>query len=158
MQKEMIQDFTRRIVAENRSGLTIVTYDIFFASLSEAEEAWEKKDWDVYKQAVRRAVKAVSELIDTLNFSYDLARELYRIYVYCKELLSIAMARRGIDELKEADKLMHKLYLGFQEAAKSDTSGPLMKNTEQVFAGYTYGRDDVVENSLELNESRGFRV
>ncbi len=158
MQKELIQDFTRRIAVCNRSGLTVVTYDIFFACLAEAQDAWEKKEWDSYKQAVRRAIKAVSELIDTLNFSYELAGQLYRIYVYCRELLSMAMVKRSMEELSEAEKLMQKLYQGFKEAAKSDHSGPLMKNTEQILAGYTYGRDDVVENCMELNESRGFRV
>ena len=158
MQKETIQDFTRRIAVCNRSGLTIVTFDIFFASLSEAKEAWEKKEWETYKQSVRRAVRAVFELIDTLNFSYELAAQLYRVYVYCRELLSMAMVKRSAEELLEAERLMQKLYQAFTEAAKSDTSGPLMKNTEQVFAGYTYGRDDVVENCMELNESRGFRV
>ena len=53
---------------------------------------------------------------------------------------------------------MRKLYVSFEKVAENDTSAPIMKNTQQVYAGYTYGRDDVVENCQELNKSRGFLV
>lgn len=158
MQREQIQDFTRRIAQGNRSGLTLVTYDIFFAYLADAREAYGKEDWDSYKQALRKAQKAISELIGTLNFSYHLAGGLYQIYIYCRELLAVSLYKRSAAGIDEADKLMRKLYIGFEKAAETDNSGPLMKNTERVYAGYTYGREDVVENCPDIGRSRGFLV
>lgn len=85
MKKEQIMDFTRRISQSNRGGLVIVIYDIFFAYIEDAKEAYDNKEWENYKTALRNATKAVSELMSSLDFSYELAGELYRIYVFCRE-------------------------------------------------------------------------
>ena len=158
MDKEQIVDFTRRVSQSNRSGLTLVTYDIFFAYLTDARNAHEKKDWDVYKQSIRQAQKAVQELIDTLNFSYDLAKELYQIYVFSRDQLAIAMYKRSLAEIDQAESVMKKLRESFATVAENDLSEPLMKNTQQVYAGYTYGRTDVVENFQNEDKKRGFLV
>lgn len=158
MEKEQVLDYTRRISQSNASGLVVITYDIFFANLKDAKAAYEKKDWESYKQSVRQAQRAIIELMDSLNFSYDMAKNLYRIYVYCRDKLAEALYKRSMEELEEAERLMSKLYASFEKVAENDTAAPIMKNTQQVYAGYTYGRSDVVENCQELDKSRGFLV
>ncbi len=158
MEKEQILDFTRRVTQSNRSGLTLVTYDIFFAYLADAKDAHKKEDWDAFKQSIRQAQKAVQELIDTLNFSYDLAKELYRIYVFAKDQLAIAMYKRSLTEIEQAESVMTKLRDSFSKVAAEDESEPLMRNTQQVYAGYTYGRNDIVENFENDDKKRGFLV
>ena len=155
MKKEQIMDFTRRISQSNRGGLVIVIYDIFFAYI---EEAYDNKEWENYKTALRNATKAVSELMSSLDFSYELAGELYRIYVFCRETLAKAMYKRDLKEIELAESLMNKLYTAFAEVMKEDTSAPLMRNTQQVYAGYTYGKNDLVETYQDLDTSRGFLV
>ena len=39
MEKEQILDFTRRISQSNRSGLTVINYEIIFAYLDDAKKA-----------------------------------------------------------------------------------------------------------------------
>ena len=47
----------------------------------------------------------------------------------------------------------------FEEVAKQDGSGPVMENTQQVYAGLTYGRDSLSEVTMYGNmANRGFRV
>lgn len=157
MQKEQIQEFTSKITLSNRSGLTVVTYEILFAYLADARSALKEERFEDYKQGIRQAQKCISELMVTLDFSYDLAAELYRIYAYGKELLAKAMYKRSEAEIDECESLMRMLYTSFVEVAKTDDSAPLMKNTEQVYAGYTYGRSDV-NSSSDANPSRGFFV
>lgn len=157
MQREQIQEFTSKITLSNRTGLTVVTYEILFAYLADARVALQEEQYEEYKQAVRKAQKSISELMVTLNFSYELAAELYRVYAYAKELLAKALYKRSETEIDECENLMRMLYAGFVEVAKTDDSAPLMKNTEQVYAGYTYGRNDVNSNS-DVNPSRGFFV
>lgn len=157
MQKEQIQEFTSKITLSNRSGLTVVTYEILFAYLADARSALKEERYEDYKHVIRQAQKCVSELMVTLNFSYELAAELYRIYAYAKELLAKAMYKRSEAEIDECENLMRMLYTSFVEVAKTDDSAPLMKNTEQVYAGYTYGRSDV-NSSSDANPSRGFFV
>lgn len=158
MQKEQIQEFTRRITQSNRTGLVVVTYDIFFAYLADAKKAKDEMQWDVFKQSVRQAQKCVSELIDTLDFSYELAGELYRTYVYCREKLATALYKRSEDELVECENLMKLLYESFVKLAEADDSEPIMKNTEQVYVGYTYGRSDVNAGNPNDTSNRGFLV
>lgn len=155
MRKEQIQEFTTKITLSNRTGLTVVTYEILFAYLTDAKSALEETRWGDYKQALRQAQKCVSELIITLDFSYGLSAELYQIYMYCKQLIATAIYKRRVEEINECEALMQLLYKSFVEVAKSDKSAPLMKNTEQVYAGYTYGRNDVNVSS-DMNGSRGF--
>lgn len=68
------------------------------------------------------------------------------------------MYKRNMADMEDAKRLMEKLYDGFVHVAEQDTSAPLMKNTQQVYAGYTYGRDDLVETCQDSNTSRGFLV
>ena len=157
MQKEQIQEFTSKITLSNRTGLTVVTYEILFAYLADAKSALKEERFEDYKQAIRQAQKCISELMVTLNFSYDLAAELYRVYAYGKELLAKALYKRSDAEIDECEQLMKMLHASFVEVAKTDDSAPLMRNTEQVYAGYTYGRSDV-NSSSDANPSRGFFV
>lgn len=156
MEKEQITDFTRRIVQSNRSELTVINYEIIFAYLADAKTAHGKEQWDDFKNALRKAQNSVTELINTLNFSYDMSKNLFQIYVFCRDLLSVAMYKRGTAQIDDAERLLRKLYLGFVEAAKQDNSAPLMKNTQQVYAGYTYGKNDLVETYNGMDKSRGF--
>ena len=157
MQKEQIQEFTSKITLSNRTGLTVVTYEILFAYLADAKCALKEEHWDEYKQALRKAQKCITELMETLNFAYDLSVELRRIYSYGKELLAKAIYKRSETEILECESLFRMLYESFVEVAKTDKSPVLMKNTEQVYAGYTYGRSDV-NSSSDVNPSRGFFV
>ena len=157
MQKEQIQEFTSKITLSNRTGLTVVTYEILFVYLADAKSALKEERFEDYKQAIRQAQKCISELMVTLDFSYELALELYRVYAYGKELLAKAMYKRSEAEIDECESLMKMLHASFVEVAKTDDSAPLMRNTEQVYAGYTYGRSDV-NSSSDVNPSRGFFV
>ena len=157
MQKAQIQEFTSKITRSNRTGLTVVTYEILFAYLADARTALGEARFEDYKKALRQGQKCISELIGTLDFSYELAAELYQIYAYGKELLANAMFKRSEAEIDECETLLKMLYTSFLKVAETDTSAPLMKNTEQVYAGYTYGRNDV-NSSSDVNPSRGFFV
>lgn len=158
MKNERVVEFTRRISQCNRSGLTVVTYDIFFAYMEDARTAYADGEWESYKEALRNGQRAIGELISTLDFSYELAGKLYSIYVFCRDALARSMYRRKTDDMEDAVRLMEKLYDGFVQVAKEDDSEPLMKNTQQVYAGYTYGRDDLVESFQSSDASRGFFV
>ena len=49
-----------------------------------------------------------------------------------------------------------KLYTAFEQTMSQDTSAPLMSNTQHVYAGYTYGKNDLVETCQDFDASRGF--
>ena len=133
MEKEQILDFTRRISQSNRSGLTVINYEIIFAYLDDAKKAYQEEKWEEFKVALRKAQNSIGELMQTLDFSYDISRNLYRIYVFCKDSLAAAMYKRSLTEIENAEKMLRKLYQSFCKVAETDSSAPMMKNTQQVY-------------------------
>lgn len=158
MQKEQIQDFTRRLSQCNRGEMIVIIYDIYFAYAEDAKRALAEDDNEAYKTAIRRAQNTLEELIHALNFAYPISRNLYALYVYSRNSLARALYEYRDDGILEAEKILKRLYAAFVQAAKEDTSEPLMSNTQQVYAGITYGKSDINENFMELDHQRGFFV
>ena len=155
MKDELIRDFQRRLSQCNKGEMIVIMYDIVFAYLDEAKEAHEAGNYEEYKTAVKRGQASIEALMNGLDFSYDISKQLYRLYVTSKNLLAKAIYQNRLDGILEAEKILKRLYSSFCEAAKSDTSGPLMRNTQSVYAGMTYGKTSLNEN-LTGDYNRGF--
>ena len=156
MEREKIQDFTRRLSTCNSGQMIVIIYDIYFAYASDAEAALMAEDYDLFKFSIHKAQQVLTRLIEDLDFAYPISGNLYQIYVFSRNALSRALYERKPDGIADAKKVLTQLYAGFVEAAKQDHSGPLMHNTQQVYAGMTYGRTDLTENYREMDQDRGF--
>lgn len=157
MERSLKQEFTRRLSQCNKGELIIITYDIIFAYMDEAKKAFEENNYERYKAAVKKAQTSIDTLNNSLNYQYELSRNLHQLYVYTKNALAKAIYQNRLEGLEEAEKILKSLYVSFCEAVKTDTSGPLMSNAQQVYAGITYGRMDLNENFIDDNH-RGFFV
>ncbi len=155
MKDSLKQDFQRRLSHCNKGEMIVIMYDIVFAYLDEAKEAHQANDYELYKTAVKNGQRSIDALINALDFSYDISKELHPLYVTCKNLLAKGIYQNRLDGIEEAEKILKRLYSSFCEAAKSDTSGPLMRNTQTVYAGMTYGKASLNEN-LTGDYNRGF--
>lgn len=158
MTDEAKQVFTRRLTQCNRGELVVIMYDILFTHLMTAKEALEKCDGNEFSESLRMAQMVLERLMSDLNFKYDISRQLYPLYVFCRNELAKAMYENRPDRIETAEKILKSLYSAFTKAAESDTSGPLMRNTQQVYAGMTYGKCSVNENLMDTNTQRGFFV
>lgn len=96
MQKEKIQEFTRRVSQDNRTSLIVTMYDIMLTYLDEAKAALEAEDREGFKAGLRHADRVLVQLQDSLNFKYSPADTLYALYVYCREELALAMAKQDL--------------------------------------------------------------
>ena len=157
MENSLKQEFTRRLSQCNNGEMIVIMYDIVFAYMDDAKVAYAKNSYEEYKVAVKKSQGAIDTLIGALNFKYPIAKDLHKLYVYAKNCLAKAIYQNRTDGLEEAEKILKRLYTSFCEAAKTDTSGPLMRNTQQVYAGMTYGRTTLNENYFE-DSHRGFFV
>lgn len=155
MKDSLRQDFQRRLSQCNKGEMIVIMYDIVFAYLDEAKIEHENGNYEGYKEAVKKGQKSIEALIKGLDFSYEISKELHRLYVTSKNLLAKAIYQNRTDGIEEAEKILKRLYSSFCEAAKSDTSGPLMRNTQKVYAGMTYGKSSLNENFINDN-NRGF--
>ena len=158
MNNELKQDFTRRLSQCNSGEMIVIIYDILFAYLNDAKKAYELGQHEEQKDAIRAAQRVLDELMGSLNFSYEISHNLRALYQFCKNELSRAMYENRMDGLEETEKIMGRLYGSFVEAAKQDQSEPVMKNTQQVYAGMTYARGALNEDYVDHDTQRGFLV
>lgn len=156
MTDEKKKEFTRRLTQCNASEMIVIQYDMFFAYLDDALETFELGG-EPFKEAIRHADAVLKNLQDSLDFKYDLAKELYPLYNYSRRQLALAQATHKKKPISNARNVMNKLYDAFSQIAKEDTSEPIMRNTETVYAGYTYGKNALNEAAFDgAQSSRGF--
>ncbi len=150
------QDFILRISQANPSAMVVVVYDIF-EEYSRELLAADPMSED-FKDLIWNCRCCIRELIESLDMKYELARNFYEIYRFVDRQLITAGVRRETEGLARSFKLITALRDAYAEAAKSDTSAPVMKNTDVVYAGMTYGRNDINTGSIAAGSNRGFLV
>ena len=156
MTDEKKKEFTRRLAQCNSSEMIVIQYDIFFTYLDDALETFEAGG-DPFKQAIRHADAVLERLQDSLDFKYELAGQLYPLYNYSRRQLALAQATHKKKPISNARNVMKKLYDAFAQIAAEDTSEPVMHNAQTVYAGYTYGRNSLNEQTLDgSQQNRGF--
>ncbi len=152
MQDTLKKDFALRITQANRTQLTVIIYEI---ALSYLEDAIEGKD---VQDNIARARNCVDVLKRSLNFEYEPARELLHFYIQVNKLLAGAAASGRREPLCEAQNVMEKLRGAFEKVSETDESEPLTQNAQEVYAGYTYGKNDVNVNIVGNIKDRGFLI
>lgn len=150
-----MQEYTRRITQANRSGLVLIKFEMFFTYLDDACAAFREEDNENFKASVRHADAVLRSFQETLDFSYKVSEPLYALYDFHRRQLAKAMLRHSLEEIESSREMLRAMYEAFCGVAKQDTSGPLMQNAQQVYAGYTYGKNDLNE-SYDIESSRGF--
>ena len=96
--------------------------------------------------------------MDSLNTEYEMARNMYSLYVFfLKELVKAENKENGISILETIKPMIESLRNAYETVAAENKNGPLMQNTQTVYAGLTYGKKDINVN-LEQLSNRGFRV
>ena len=159
MNNEDLKTFTTRITQANGSELVVIVYEIIMKDIESAKEAFNAQDHTKFTRDVNHAIKFVNELINTLDFGYPIAYDLMQLYLYCNKQLIQSNLKNEIESLERASKVLTSLLKGFIEVAKQDEREPLMSNTQQVYAGLTYGRGSLNEMYVDPNQaSRGFRA
>ena len=159
MTKETKQEFTLRITQANKTQLITILYEMVLLYLQEAEDALDAGDKRGFKDAVRKIRDCMNELTMSLHLEYELARNLLQLYLYIsRELVqaSIHYERENLNHIKSIVKQLHKAY---KQIESQDESGPIMGNTQTVYAGLTYDRNNTLTESInDPAGNRGFCV
>ena len=158
MTKELKQQFTLKITQANKTQLVVILYEMLLAYIEEAESAHEKKDRDGFREGVRKARGCLNELMASLHFDYEPAISLLQLYLYANRELVRSDIRNSVEELEHVKNVMIKLHEAYVEISKQDTTGPVMSNTQTVYAGLTYGKNTLTESLSDQGSNRGFRA
>lgn len=155
MTKECKQQFILRITQANATQLIVILYEMLLQYLSDGENATEDGP---FLEAVHRARGCINELLNSLHREYSPARELSALYLYCIRRLAICEARKDKALLEEVRRVIAPLCDAYRQLQEQNTSGPVMNNSQTVYAGLTYGRNSLTENMTDQGTNRGMLV
>lgn len=154
MTKEMIQDFSMRVTQASRSELVVIMYEIILREMEYAKETFESGDMEAYEKELTKVGRFVNELMGALDYSIGISYQLMSLYIFANKQITVAKTQKQPELLEGATEVFEKLLVGYQKVSEEDTSGPVMKNTQQVYAGLTYGRGTLNEMYVNGNEAR----
>lgn len=158
MTDELKKEFTLKITQANSTELIVILYDMILVYIDEAKEAFEKNNEEDYMQSLRKIRNCIGELMESLNLDYEMARNMYSLYVFfLKEIVKAETKKEKFAYLENIKPMIESLRNAYNQVAYENKSGPVMKNTQTVYAGLTYGKKDVNVN-LEQLSNRGFRI
>ena len=158
MTKECKQQFTLRITQANSTELVVILYEMLLQYLQEGEEAHKARDEAAFREAVRRIRGCLSELMHSLNMKYEPAPSLRQLYLYCMRSLVICEIRRDAEGLGQIRGVIEPLRDAYAKIAGLNENGPVMNNSQTVYAGLTYGRNTLTENMADQGTNRGMLV
>ena len=152
------KEFTLKITQANATELIVILYDMILIYIKEAGEFWDCNSKEEYVRSLQKIRNCIGELMDSLDLQYEMARNMYSLYVFfIKELVKAEKKENGIFYVEGFRPMIESLRNAYNEVALENKTGPLMQNTQTVYAGLTYGKKDVNVN-LEQLSNRGFRV
>lgn len=158
MTRELKQEYTLRIAQANKTQLITILYEMVLIYIDEAEEALSADNRAVYKNAIQKIRGCVNELTASLNLEYDVAQNLLQLYLYVNRELVQASMHCDKENLEHVRMVIGELQKAYKQIEKQDVSGPVMGNTQTVYAGLTYGRNTLTENITDPASNRGFCV
>lgn len=159
MTKELLKVYTARITQASPSELVVIMYEIMIEDIKEAKNASLLGEKDRLVKELNHAKKFLQELMGTLDYSYKLSYELMNLYMYVNKILIDSIVKLQDNNLDGAIMVLEKLLVGFRQVSKEDIQGPVMKNTEQIYAGLTYGKGTLNEMYLDNHDNnRGFQA
>lgn len=159
MEKDKIQAFTARVAQGSKSELVVIMYEILLEDLKSARDYFEEGKPDLYVKDLKHGQRVINELMATLDYRYELSMHLMSLYIFIGKSIVTAMFEKKVELLKDIEEIVLTLKEGFEAISKEDMSGPVMQNTQQVYAGLTYGKGMLNEVNLNVNElNRGYKA
>ncbi len=113
------QQYKAQTVMTMTAGeMLLLLYDELTKRLMRAELALQKQDYKLFDASVTRSTEIVRYLKSTLNFNYEISRELNRMYDFFLFELSRLSAGRKPEIIGELKPLVKELRDAFAEAEK----------------------------------------
>ena len=158
MTKEVKQQFTLRITQANSTELVVILYEMLLCYLEESGQALEGADRAEFHEAMRKARGCLNELINSLRMEYEPAPTLLQLDLFCVRRLAAGEAKGDAVPLKEIEQVIRPLHDAYEKIAGQNSAGPVMGNSQAVYAGLTYGRNTLTENMTDQSANRGMYV
>ena len=146
------EDYVARISEATPLGLLIINYELLLSHIEAA-----KKDESDFSDEIQKSKDFLLVLIKSLDFEYDISKDLYQIYSYVNTLLIKSEFSGDKTHLDEALNLLSMLLSSWRELTSIEDAKPVMENTSKIYAGLTYKNGELAEFTPD-EEIRGFTV
>lgn len=156
MTTEKKQTFTRRITQANRSQLVVIVYEMLLVYLEDAMNAYEENKKEDFRENLRMARECIGQMRTSLNFDYNISRNLFAIYCFADREIAKDMYSLKKENLDVIKMIFTKLHDAYYVVSTKDESGPLMDNIQTVYAGLTYSKSDLNEDFMNYDIKRGY--
>ena len=158
MTKECKKQFTLRIAQSNSTELIVILYEMVLCYLDESNEALEAGKEDDFREGIRKSRGCLNELMASLHMEYSPAKELLQLYLFCLRRLAQAEVKKKLESIDEIKRVIRPLHDVYRQIASQNEQGPVMNNSQIVYAGLTYGRNALTENMTDQGTNRGMLV
>ena len=158
MTKDRIQEYTLKITNASATGIIVILYDLAIEYIGDAKACFDAGDHEGAKVQCTNAGRVLGDLISSLDFAYEISLPLFRIYEFASKEVSMAVIRNDGSALGDLIRLLSSLRESFEKLSQEDTSGPVMTNTQTVYAGLTYGKGTLNESTSGSSGNRGYTV
>lgn len=148
MTEEQMNVYKMRITQAGIGEMTLIMLDMEMQWIEEALEAYDKQDMEEFIKCVDKAQSVQVELMNVLNMKNQIAVDVYSVFAFINKVLIRSKIKREPLDLERCKKLLERYHKSFEAVAKTDKEGPVMEQSEKVYAGLTYGSGGLVENSV----------
>lgn len=148
MTKEQMNAYKMRITQAGIGEFCVIMFEMEIQWIEEALSAYETDNREVFVSCVTKAQSVQVELMNIMNVENDAGYDVYSIFAFINKELIRAKLKGQPLELARCKGMLEKLHHSFIEVAKTDDGGALIKGSEKVYAGLTYGATGLVESSV----------
>lgn len=148
MTDEQMNVYKMRITQAGIGEMSLIMLEMEMQWIDEALEAYGKQDIGAFIVCVDKAQSVQVELMNILNMKNKTAVDVYSVFAYInKELIRAKMKKAPLD-IQRCRNLLERYHKSFEAVAKTDKEGPVMRQSEKIYAGLTYGSGGLVESSV----------
>lgn len=159
MTKEQISTYTMRITQANTSALAVVLYDMILDCVNESLESYAENQEEKFESALQQAKNFLHELMSMSNINSPVSYDVMSLYLFIDKQFLMSIVKRKPVNLTECRQYLEQLRSSFVEISKTDYDAPIMENTQQVYAGLTYGKGFLNESCDPMEgRNRGLQV
>lgn len=156
MKDELKKQYALRIAQANNVEMILIAYEMTETYLDDA--LTDREDSINYCSDLNMAKKCIDELLANLHYDYELSKVLKKLYIYMKNRLRDAEYNNDYAAIEEVKGYIDKLHDSYESIKSADTSEVLMKNTQAVVVGMTYGKNKILDELSNDVANRGFLI
>lgn len=145
MTKEEINFFSKRIAQANKTELVVITYEIMINYVDSATVELSKGNTEGFVDNLKKTKRFLDDLTTSLRFNSSISYDLLSLYRFADKCIIKSISKRDDCDIDAVRNMLVKLHGSFEKISQEDSSATVMKNSSQVYAGLTYGKNSINE-------------